>query len=396
MKKRLINIWSIVITVLLVISLAVVPAFATSVQKEEAKKEELQNELSEAQKTLNNLKDLKSDTAAYVEALDGELSKVYESVGALEDQSAQKATQIAALEETIAQKQSEIEAGYAAMKKRIQFMYENTQSSYVEMVLGSKDVSELLNKAEYLSELTGYDRNMLDQMNAAMQEIENSKAAIEEEQAAIEALKAEQEAKQAEIEALTTEKQAQLNEYDSMIEDTEAQTKQLAKEIAQQEAAIASIKAKVDATNKTSGASGGKTYTGQFLWPVNNGYKISDSYGWRTLNGGSQFHNGIDMPAPIGTPIMAAEAGSVVISQYSTTAGEWIVIYHGNNTYTEYMHCDTRNVSAGQTVTKGQVIGTVGNTGNSFGSHLHFGVNVQSGSGFSVYDRVDPSPYLGI
>lgn len=406
MKKRLINLWSLVIALILVVSLAAVPAFATSMDQEQEKKEELENELSEAQKTLKKLKNLKSDTAAYVEALDKELSSIQDSVKQLEDESTKKERQITQLTESILIKEAEIEEGYTSMKKRIRYMYENAQSSYIEMVLGSKDISELLNKAEYLSQLTGYDRDMLNVLKEAKLEIEASKTAIESERQAIEALKTEKVAKQAEIQTLADEKEAQLDEYEEMIEDTEAQTAQLAKEIAQQESVIASIKAKVDAANKAKeeaaaggsngSTSGDKTYSGQFLWPVNNGYRISSPYGWRTLNGGSQFHNGIDMPAPTGTPIMAAEGGTVVFSKYSSSAGNWIVIYHGNNTYSEYMHCHARYVSAGQEVSRGQVIGTVGNTGYSFGSHLHFGVNVQRGSAFSVYDRVDPSPYLGV
>ena len=88
----------------------------------------------------------------------------------------------------------------------------------------------------------------------------------------------------------------------------------------------------------------------------------------------STYHKGVDLAAPSGTPILAAGSGKVVTATYSSSAGNYIMISHGNRLYTVYMHCSRLAVSAGKQVTKGQVIGYVGSTGISTGAHLHFGV----------------------
>ncbi|MBK5263488.1 MAG: M23 family metallopeptidase, partial [Peptostreptococcaceae bacterium] len=111
--------------------------------------------------------------------------------------------------------------------------------------------------------------------------------------------------------------------------------------------------------------------TGQLGIPVTH-IEVSSAYGSR--GGGS--HVGVDLRAPRGSAIMAADGGTVVKACYSGSYGNLIIINHGNGIQTYYGHCDSMNVSVGDQVTKGQVIGTVGATGNATGNHLHFEVRV--------------------
>jgi murein DD-endopeptidase MepM/ murein hydrolase activator NlpD len=102
---------------------------------------------------------------------------------------------------------------------------------------------------------------------------------------------------------------------------------------------------------------------------------VTSGFGWRAFD--NAHHNGVDF----GTrgahpPIFAAEAGTVIISGFSHSAGNWVVINHGGGLVTKYMHNSVNHVSVGQQVVRGQVIGLVGNTGNSFGAHLHFEVHI--------------------
>lgn len=113
------------------------------------------------------------------------------------------------------------------------------------------------------------------------------------------------------------------------------------------------------------------TGTGQLGIPVTN-IEISSAYGSR---GGSR-HLGVDLRMPKGSPIMAADSGTVTKAAYSGSFGNLIIINHGNGMQTYYSHCNTINVSVGQAVTKGDVIGTIGSTGNATGNHLHFEVRV--------------------
>lgn len=113
---------------------------------------------------------------------------------------------------------------------------------------------------------------------------------------------------------------------------------------------------------------------------------VLDGYGWRIhpIFHYKQFHGAVDVGAPTGTSIKAAGAGKVLEAEYNGSAGNYVKISHGNGFVSIYMHCSKMNVKAGQTVTKGQVIAAVGNTGNSTAPHLHFAIELNG-------DPIDPA-----
>lgn len=114
---------------------------------------------------------------------------------------------------------------------------------------------------------------------------------------------------------------------------------------------------------------------GRFIWPVPQFYKVSSQYGQR----GRRHHDGIDIPAPRGTPIVAVDNGVVVYSDDGIRGyGNMIVIAHSEEIFTVYAHNRSNKVDKGDKVKKGQVIGLVGNTGRSTGPHLHFEIRVKN------------------
>lgn len=117
-----------------------------------------------------------------------------------------------------------------------------------------------------------------------------------------------------------------------------------------------------------------------WAWPTDSTYYTSSSYGWRTLNGVREFHDGLDIPRPAGSPIYAALDGVVINAGWGgyagSAAGYNVVIQHDNGYSTVYAHCSKLYVKKGQTVSKGQAIAAVGQTGRAYGNHLHFGVFV--------------------
>lgn len=157
-----------------------------------------------------------------------------------------------------------------------------------------------------------------------------------------------------------------------------------------------------DDQNNVGGSSDQQVSAKGMIWPVASCTRITSYFGYRIdpitgeADGTLSNHKGIDIALPggalAGAPVSAAAAGEVIISRYSASAGNWIVLYHGNSTYTVYMHLSQLNVSAGRKVSQGQTIGLVGNTGWSTGAHLHFEVRI---GGFvnSSYS-VDPLGYV--
>ena len=150
----------------------------------------------------------------------------------------------------------------------------------------------------------------------------------------------------------------------------------LAKEAAKAENEVNRLLAQKQA--EIDGSDSGIVFSGGALsWPLKVSGRISSKFGHRSspTAGASTYHKGLDIAVPSGTPILAAAAGKVVTAHYSSSAGNYIMIAHGNRLYTVYMHCSRLAVKEGDSVVQGQTIGYAGSTGISTGSHLHFGVS---------------------
>jgi murein DD-endopeptidase MepM/ murein hydrolase activator NlpD len=130
--------------------------------------------------------------------------------------------------------------------------------------------------------------------------------------------------------------------------------------------------------------------TAGIKWVLPTSYtRVSSAYGWRThpVYGDKRFHHGIDLSASSSTPIVAVRDGTVKVATYSSSAGYYVNIDHGDSFMSRYLHMTHYIVSPGQKVSAGQVIGYVGSTGTSTGPHLHFGLYINGAS-------VNPADYI--
>ena len=128
-----------------------------------------------------------------------------------------------------------------------------------------------------------------------------------------------------------------------------------------------------------------------YIWPLPGYTRISSPFGYRICPyHGRELHGGVDLPAPLGTNILAAQGGTVVVSTYGSSYGNHVAISHPDGSRTMYCHMSARLASVGDTVSQGQVIGRVGSTGNSTGNHLHFEVWTNGNSS----SRADPMNYF--
>lgn len=396
------------------------PLKATTINEEKEKQEQLQQNIDDAEAIIKELEQYKNDTAKYIEQLDIRMEDLTNYIIDLNQQITEKEEEIVDINETLKAQQEDIDEQYDAMKIRIKYMYENGQTEYLDMLLNSGNISEMLNKAEYLTKITEYDRDMLNKMKDTLAENEKTKATLVEEQENLNTLKSEAEAEQNEVEVLVDEKKKLLEDTEAQIADKVSSIVMMESQIAESQSVVAEIQeaerkaqeaerkrreaaaaaaAAAEAGNNGGSQSGGSTvdnyepiYTGGKLnWPLPGYYTISSGYVYRInpVTGQAENHRGIDFPAPAGTPIVAAESGTVAWAYRSSSAGNWVGIAHGEGITTVYMHMSAYCVSEGDVVRAGQVIGYVGSTGQSTGNHLHFGVKVNG-------DYVNPSSYLGI
>ena len=358
----------------------------------------LEEEKKKAEAAIQELEGLKSNTETYVRQLDSQVDSLGQEVSRLEGDIAGKTQSIGETTEKLKEAEVTEQEQYESMKLRIKYMYENGDSSYLNLLLESRSVSELLNRAEYVSKISEYDREMLDQYVATKEGIAADKQKLEEEKEELEDLKSQTEAKQNAVELLLNEKSQELERVNAQIGEKTAEAEAYEKDIKAQEDAIRRIEEELrrqeDEARKAAEAAG-KTYNTvslgniNFIWPCPSSSRITSAFGSRTspTEGASTNHKGIDIGASTGSNILAAADGTVSIATYSYSAGNYIMLNHGGGVTTVYMHCSSLLVSPGETVKKGQVIAKVGSTGYSTGPHLHFGIRYNG-------SYVNPSSYV--
>lgn len=342
-------------------------------------KKQLESTVSDLQKILKDLETSKSNLDTYVKKLDVELNSITEKLNELAELITKKEEEIRRTKEELKEAEQVEQEQYEAMKARIQFMYEKGDTFLLETLFSSKSFGEFLNKADYIEMLSAYDRKMLNEFTKTREAVEALKASLEAEQEVLEEAKAASQKEQDAMAGLISQKEVEINAFESDINNKEQIKKEYEAEIASQNAEIQALEAAVAEERKRIAAANGALSRydgGQFAWPAPSYTRISDDYGNRThpILGTQQFHNGIDMAAPSGSPILAAYDGKVVQAAYSGTMGNYIMIDHGDSLYTIYMHASALHVSAGAVVTRGQKIASVGSTGRSTGPHLHFSV----------------------
>lgn len=365
-------------------------AYASTTKQEleeaEQNKEDAKGRIEAVEEKIEELQLLRDDARAYIVAMDAELALAEENLAELEAKTAAKEEEIAQTELELADAQATEAEQYASMKVRIQFMYENGNQTYLDLILNSGSIAELLNKTEYISQITEYDRRMLEEYQATRASIEQKEAQLLREHEELELLVAQAEEEKSAIELLIETKAAQLAQYEADIAAGEAEVNAMEEELAAIESRISELEERYRQENARVIYDGG-----QFLFPLDYYSRVTSEYGWRIhpIYGYEKFHSGIDFGAPTGQPIKAAYNGEVILSEYSSSAGNYIMINHGNGLVTVYMHCSKLIASVGQMVEKGETIGLVGSTGNSTGPHLHFSVRLNG-------EYVDPGPYIGM
>ena len=384
----------------------------------------LSNQKADLQKKLDKLSHSKNAALSQKQLLEQKINVLRDEIS-LSEQSIQEYGQMIAQKEVeLANAKAEEAKYYDEFCERVRSMEERGSVSYWSVLFNSTSFSDLLDQINAISEVMDYDNQVMDQLAAARQAVDDAKAGLEKSKADEEAAKANLEAQkadlvseQAKVDAAIQEISSQSSVYEEQLHETEADASGIASQIAQAEKTYqaqiaAQKKAEEEArkkaaeeaakkkqqqqqnnnsntntsTNTNTGTSSGGG-SGSYLWPLAGYTRVSSPFGYRNCPyHGQELHGGCDVPAPSGTPIRAAKGGVVVISTYGSSYGNYVAIAHSDGSRTMYCHQSQRAVSAGQTVSQGQVIGYVGSTGNSTGSHLHFELWTSSSSS----SRVNP------
>ncbi|WP_228551718.1 murein hydrolase activator EnvC family protein [Paenibacillus sp. B01] len=270
------------------------------------------------------------------------------------------------------------------LQSRMRVTYMNGRVSYLDVLLNATSFSDFLGRLDSLHTIMVQDKETLLDRKQDKQLVVAKKAEVEQKLAEVKSLYA----KVAEYQQVLASKEAQktqlISSYNTKLDelgDISEEQEKLLLELAAKESAL--IKKKNSLKTTYSG--------GQLGAPVKASYRLSSPFGYRIhpISGTRKLHAGVDMAAPAGTNIYAAEGGIVLVAQWWSGYGNCIVIDHGGGLWTIYGHIRDGGilVEKGQTVKRGEHIGEVGSTGNSTGNHLHFEVRKNG-------EPVNPLPYL--
>ena len=356
----------------------------TSIKEKESQlgslKKEKQNLISgktNIQNVVNDLKSSKKQLNSYVSELDTKLQGIQDNINNYNSMIETKKSEIEISKAELESAIGVVDDQYAAMKKRIQFMYESGDAMYLDLLITANSFGDMLNKADYIEQLSEYDRNQLEEYRLNAQYAQSCKTELEEEQSVLEELEKAAEEEKNNVNTLIEEKKDEINAVEYDINNKEQAIKEYDEELRAQTAEIEALEAAVAAEKSALANASARSYDGgMFTWPAPSYTRISSPFGYRMhpILKTQLYHNGVDLAAPGGSSILAAYSGTVCAAGYSATMGNYIMIDHGSSLYTIYMHASALNVSKGQEVTAGQKIGAVGSTGRSTGNHLHFGV----------------------
>ena len=243
------------------------------------------------------------------------------------------------------------------------------------MLFRSTSFTDLLGRLDAVNEVMKYDQGVINDLKDLQAEIKEKKATLETSKTESESAKAELVSKQSELNTQRSEANAVIQQLSANESETEGVLADLE---AQQDALWAEAQRLSDQLVAQQAASGQSTESnpGGYIWPVDSRY-ITSTMGGRESPGGigSTNHKGTDI-GRVGytSSVYASKSGTVIVSQYSSSYGNYIVISHGSGNTTLYAHMSKRLVSVGDYVDQGDTIGITGSTGNSTGPHLHFEV----------------------
>jgi len=311
--------------------------------------------------------------------------------------------------------QSREESQLLKYRSRVRDMEENGILTYLEIIFDSTSYSDLLARLDFVSDIMSADRRLFDDLQSARMETEEAKADLEEIKAELEDEKEQLEIKEAELfdqleeahaliirlgENIETESQLRdqyAAEEDRVQREINIAVEQLRRQQEEEErqrrlreqnqqrpgTGSGSEPGSGSGGGNSGGGSGGSGSSGQFFWPVSGGSIISR---WGASRG-NRLHQGLDISGAHGANVMAVEPGTVITSSYGSGYGYYVTVSHGNGLATLYSHLSSSAVEVGTSVSRGQVIGYVGSTGNATTPHLHFEVFVNG-------SRVNPEPWF--
>lgn len=283
-------------------------ASASALSKAKNKKSEAQTALDNANADIENIQSQQQELQSQIDALDADLVNIIMNLDILEGELSDKQTELDNVTAQLAQAQEDEQNQYDAMKKRIVYMYENGDDSYIEALVGATDFSDLLNRLEYAQQIYDYDRNLLTQYQETVQQVADLKSQVETEKAELEEVQQSYQEQQASYESMIAEKQSQMSDFDTQLASAQSLAAQYKATVDEQNEIIRQEQAAAAAAAAQNNNKGNNTTTAN----NNNGNTTGNNNGSNT--GGDSTTGGSTGGGGLNPSFSTSVSGSDVVS----------------------------------------------------------------------------------
>lgn len=378
MKKKLYITLCIIILTLFVISYSVKGTTVNEVL--EQKKDELNNKIDNTTNEIGNFQGQIDNVSTEIQEINEKVAKYQQEINDLNAKSLQLEVNIENAQKELQTAEETYEQQKKLFEKRIVAIYEAGETVYLEVLLNSKTIEQFISSYYYLSEISKYDKDLIENILQNKEKIENKKNNLLVQQNQLKAITSNKERTAVTLKNTQAVRTSYLNQLTEKQLKEQQKLEIYEKEMEELEKQILEI----------SFTSMNEDYVGgDFAWPVPGYYTITSPFGMRIhpVLHVLRLHTGTDIGAPEGVNIIAANSGVVTVATYSASYGNYVMIDHGGGVVTLYGHASELCVSVGDIVKAGDVIAKVGRTGWSTGFHLHFEIRING-------NVVDPLPYI--
>ena len=387
MKRKIISI----VLILILLQAYIYNILAVTTSELNGQKDDLQDKINDAKQEQTQLKEDLDEEMQAISDLDHEIGEAETEIAKLESQIEEVEKSIEEKQKLINKKQEEYDKNQELLEKRMVVMYEQGETSFLDILLTSSSIVDFISNYYTMSQLIEFDMELLQTIEDDRKEIEETKQVLEDEKAQIEILKNDKVSKANALKVKKAERQVRANQLSAEQKALQAEIDSYNEEIKKVDEQIAEILSQ--AGGQVNGS--GLNFDGSFIWPCNN--KIVTS---TVKKRWGRWHKGIDIGASHES-VYAAASGYAYRLNNPGGYGYYIMIVHGSGYITLYAHLLERHISNGQYVTQGQVIGISGGglndegRGSSTGKHLHFEVRKASSiSNFFSSDFLNPLDFL--
>ncbi len=389
--------------------------FADAISEARDKLNEIKSQIEENDSQIEKVEKEVERKLAEIDVLNEDISVHTSELETLQGKKDETMEKIKTLENNLQNSAQLYNSAEDMYTTRLRAIYENGMPNIVSILLNSEGISDFFSKLNVYTSILEYDQSLINNMKNQKEYVDGIKKDISNQKIQLEQLEYDVEKSTKELEDIKSQKQDKVDELGVSKTNLLAASKLL---LEKQEEAENNLQEELR-KYYSSGNSYGGTFSGIFQWPTPGITRITGDFGWYSPNGYQSWHSGTDIGCGMGTPVLAAEDGKVVLANFVTSDpngpyytnsygqtvkdhrfvestgygyGNFILIDHGTGENgikysTRYAHLSSIAVSDGDIVVKGQVIGYSGNTGNSYGAHLHFEIR-ENGT------CVDPMSYF--